>query len=217
MSAPEEELTAAVALLVLVTFSCHWIWIVQLSGTAAVLQVTVASAAGTDLRQRRAPLLHVVGGDLGGGAGGEGRAVLGGVDVGAVRDRDRIDAGTRGLDGDREACRGGAGHPVVPVGAIEAARLAASMATSERTPELSVVDSASACIFAMPSMPTAMMISATMTSMRLKPRDRVGLCMCWLMKCVQLQVASVEGCCTEMLPMLVISRQRVRVGLLVAS
>src|SRR5665213_1489468 len=51
------------------------------------------------------------------------------------------------------------------------------MATSERTPEDCVVDSASACILTMPSMPIAIMINATITSMRLKPRVFV----CWLM------------------------------------
>src|ERR1700733_9922590 len=71
---------------------------------------------------------------------------------------------------------------------MDAARLAASMATSERTPEDAVVDSASACIVAMPSIPTATMISATITSIRLKPpayRAAAGcnlICvfMCWL-------------------------------------
>src|SRR5665213_395591 len=47
LSTPTAELVAAVALLVLVTFSCQVIWIVQLNGTAVLLQLMVASAAGT--------------------------------------------------------------------------------------------------------------------------------------------------------------------------
>src|SRR5580658_4965317 len=54
---------------------------------------------------------------------------------------------------------------------IAEARLAACMAASERCRAMVVLESASACILAMPSRPTQMTTTATMTSTRLKPRE----------------------------------------------
>jgi hypothetical protein len=56
---------------------------------------------------------------------------------------------------------------------MEEARLAAWIAASERLLATPVLEKASACIFAMPRSPTETTISATRTSMRLKPRALV--------------------------------------------
>ena len=55
------------------------------------------------------------------------------------------------------------------------ARLDASMAASAREREAPVLDRARPCILAMPSMPIAMMMSATMTSTNVKPESRRGV------------------------------------------
>jgi len=55
---------------------------------------------------------------------------------------------------------------------IVEARLAASNAMSERILDVLVLESAKACIFAMPSRPTDITMSATMTSIRLNPEPR---------------------------------------------
>ena len=52
------------------------------------------------------------------------------------------------------------------------ARLDASIAASARERDAPVLASARACILAMPSMPIAMMMSATMTSTSVNPRAR---------------------------------------------
>ena len=55
------------------------------------------------------------------------------------------------------------------------ARLDASMDARAREREALVLDSAKPCILAIPSMPTAMMMRATMTSTKVKPRVAEGV------------------------------------------